>query len=289
MAKAKKEKKYSFWGEVARRFSKNRSAMIGLYIFIVMALLAVMASIIVDYDYSLLCIGKDRLQGPSWEHICGTDNLGRDLFARLVHGAQVSMSIGLLVCGVSLIVGGLIGASAAYIGGVYDLIVMRIMDIFAAVPSIMLSLTIVAALGGSLFNLLMAITISSTPGRARSTRAYVLSVTSQEHVEAAKSYGAGALRIIIRYVVPNAMGPIIVSATMSIASMILMASALSFIGMGIQPPRPEWGSMLNESRPYMRTKGYLLYFPGLCIIFSALAFNLIGDGLRDALDPRLKD
>ncbi len=263
--------------------------MIGFVIFVVFALCAIFADVIVPYEKCLEQVGAERLQGPSLKHLMGTDNLGRDVFARVIHGSRISLSIGLLTSLLSVLLGGLFGATAGYYGGKIDNVIMRIMDVFAAIPATLLALVIVAVLGGSLVNLLIAITISSVPGKSRLVRSTVLTVTEQDFIEAAKSYGAKDSRIIARYVLPNAMGPIIVNATMSISGMILTAAALSFIGMGIQPPSPEWGAMLSESRTFMRTCGYLLYFPGLAIVLSALSFNLIGDGLRDVLDPKLKN
>ncbi len=291
MNNTKDQKKYragslrEFW----RRYKKNKAAMIGFVIFVVFALCAIFADVIVPYEKCLEQVGAERLQGPSLKHLMGTDNLGRDVFARVIHGSRISLSIGLLTSLLSVLLGGLFGATAGYYGGKIDNVIMRIMDVFAAIPATLLALVIVAVLGGSLVNLLIAITISSVPGKSRLVRSTVLTVTEQDFIEAAKSYGAKDSRIIARYVLPNAMGPIIVNATMSISGMILTAAALSFIGMGIQPPSPEWGAMLSESRTFMRTCGYLLYFPGLAIVLSALSFNLIGDGLRDVLDPKLKN
>ena len=197
--------------------------------------------------------------------------------------------IGLSTTVFSLVVGGLLGAAAGYYGGKVDDIIMRACDIVMSIPGILLALAIIAALGASTINLLIAITISSVPGSVRLVRSTILTVVEQDFIEAARSYGSSDMRIIVKYILPNAIGPIIVSTTMSIASMILSAAGLSFIGMGIQPPQPEWGAMLSEARQYMTTSPYMLYFPGIAIVMTALSLNLIGDGLRDALDPKLKD
>ena len=285
----KKSKKNSQLKEVWRRFRKNKSAMVGLIILILFALCAIFADLIVPYERGIDQDGSVRLQGPSAEHWFGTDAFGRDTFARVVHGSRVSLSIGFAAVGISLILGGFLGAAAGYYGGRADNIIMRIMDVFTCVPGILLALAIVAALGSSMTNLLIAVTISSIPGFVRLVRSSILTVVENDFIEAARSYGAKDFRIITKYILPNAIGPIIVQATMGIAGMILSASGLSYMGMGIQPPRPEWGAMLSEAKDYMRTDPHLLLFPGFAILISALCFNLVGDGLRDALDPKLKD
>jgi len=286
---AKKYKKESQWKEIWRRMRKNRAAMIGLCIFTFIVLVAVFADVIVPYDYGITNAARDRLQPPSAAHLFGTDGYGRDIFARVVHGSRVSLMIGLSTTVFSLVVGGLLGAAAGYYGGKVDDIIMRACDIVMSIPGILLALAIIAALGASTINLLIAITISSVPGSVRLVRSTILTVVEQDFIEAARSYGSSDMRIIVKYILPNAIGPIIVSTTMSIASMILSAAGLSFIGMGIQPPQPEWGAMLSEARQYMTTSPYMLYFPGIAIVMTALSLNLFGDGLRDALDPKLKD
>lgn len=285
----KKSKKNSQLKEIWRRFRKNKSAMVGLVILVIFALAAIFADLIVPYERAIEQNGAVRLQGPSSEHWFGTDAFGRDTFARIVHGSRVSLSIGFAAVGISLIIGGFLGAAAGYYGGRADNIIMRIMDVFTCIPGILLALAIVAALGSSMTNLLIAITIANIPGFVRLVRSSILTVVENDFIEAARSYGAKDFRIIVKYILPNAMGPIIVQATMGIAGMILSASGLSYMGMGIQPPRPEWGAMLSEAKDYMRTAPYLLLFPGFAILISALCFNLVGDGLRDALDPKLKD
>lgn len=285
----KKSKKNSQLKEVWRRYKKNKSAMVGLIILLLFAIVAICADLVVPYEKAIEQNGAVRLQGPSAEHWFGTDAFGCDTFARIVHGSRVSLSIGFAAVGISLIVGGFLGAAAGYYGGKTDNLIMRIMDVFTCVPGILLALAIVAALGSSMRNLLIAITIASIPGFVRLVRSSILTVVENDFIEAARSYGAKDFRIIAKYILPNAMGPIIVQATMGIAGMILSASGLSYMGMGIQPPSPEWGAMLSEAKDYMRVAPYLLYFPGFAILISALCFNLVGDGLRDALDPKLKD
>ena len=275
--------------EIWRRFCKNKAAVIGLIILTVIVLLAVCADLIVPYEKVISQSGSERLLAPSAAHWFGTDEYGRDLFARVIHGARYSLFIGVATSLIALIVGAVLGASAGYFGGVVDNIICRITDVFLCVPPILLSLAVVAALGANLRNLIIAITVSCIPGNVRLVRSVVMTVAEEDYIEAARSYGTSKARIIFRYVLPNAMGPIIVNTTMSIAGMILSAAGLSFIGMGIQPPSPEWGALLSEAEAYMFTAPYMLLFPGIFIILSALSFNLVGDGLTDALDPKLKD
>ena len=274
-----------FW----RRFRKNRVAMLGLAILTVIVAIALLADVIVPYSRCIEQIGADRLQTPNPAHWFGTDELGRDLFARVVHGSRYSLFVGVVTSLIALCIGAVLGASAAYFGGAWDNAIMRVIDIFMCVPPILLSLAVVSALGTSLRNLIIAITISCIPGNVRLIRSVVMTVAEQDYVESARSYGASNARIIFRYVLPNAMGPIIVNTTMMISDMILSAAGLSFIGMGIQPPTPEWGALLSNAQTYIFTAPYLLFFPGIFIILTSLAFNLVGDGLTDALDPKLKN
>ncbi len=274
-----------FW----RRFRKNKSAVAGLFILVLLVGMALFADLIVPYARCVEQVGADRLQGPSAAHFFGTDEFGRDLFARVVHGSRYSLFIGVATSLMALAAGAVLGASAGYFGGMVDNVICRIVDVFMCVPPILLSLAVVAALGTSVRNLIVAITISCIPGNVRLIRSVVLTVAEQDYVEVARSYGASNARIIFRYVLPNAMGPIIVNTTMAISDMILSAAGLSFIGMGIQPPSPEWGALLSAAQTYIFTSPYLLVFPGLFIILSSLSFNLVGDGLTDALDPKLKD
>ena len=244
---------------------------------------------IVPYEEAVTQNTSIRLQGPSAEHWFGTDEAGRDVFARVVHGSRYSLWIGISTSILSLIIGGFLGAIAGFYGKAVDNIIMRITDVVMTVPPILLSLAVVAALGANLTNLLIAITISCVPNMVRMVRSVVLTVVDMDYIEAARSYGGSDMRVILKYVIPNALGPIIVTTTMNVAAMILSASGLSFLGMGVQPPAPEWGALLSDARQYMFQAPYLLYFPGLFIVIAALSFNLAGDGLRDALDPKLKN
>ena len=284
-----KKKRHSQAGEIWRRFRKSRTAMFGLILLVLIIGMALLADLIVPYEAAITQNITERLQGPSRAHLFGTDEVGRDLFARVIHGSRYSLMIGVSTTAISILIGGILGALAAYYGGAVDNIIMRLTDVVMTVPPILLSLAVVAALGASLRNLLIAITVSCVPGIIRIVRSVVLGVIEEDYIEAARSYGASDLRIILRYVIPNAMGPIIVTATMNVATMILSAAGLSFLGMGVQPPAPEWGALLSDAETYMFTAPHLLYIPGFFIVIAALSFNLAGDGLRDALDPKLKN
>ena len=284
-----KSKRNSQIKEIWRRYKKSKIAMLGLVLLIFVLAIAIFADIIVPYEEAITQDPANRLQGPSGEHWFGTDELGRDVFARVVHGSRYSLWIGVSTSIFSLIIGGLLGAVAGYYGKTIDNVIMRLTDVVMTVPPILLSLAVVAALGANLTNLLIAITVSCIPNMVRMVRSTVLTVIDNDYIEAAKSYGSSDMRVILRYVIPNALGPIIVTTTMNVAAMILSASGLSFLGMGVQPPSPEWGALLYDARQYMFNAPYLLYFPGLFIVIAALSFNLAGDGLRDALDPKLKN
>ncbi|MDO5349820.1 MAG: ABC transporter permease [Lachnospiraceae bacterium] len=285
----KKAKKRSMAAEIIQRLVRNKMAMLGLFILVLLALGAIFADVIADYDTKVVAQNiANRLQGPSAEHWFGTDEFGRDIFARMLHGSRVSLVVGLISVSVSLIIGGTLGAFAGFYGGKVDNVIMRIMDIFLAVPSILLAITIVAALGTNLVNVMLAIGISGVPNFARIVRAAVMSVKDQEFVESSRAIGASSVTIIFREIIPNCMAPIIVQATLSVASAILSTASLSFIGLGVQPPDPEWGAMLSSGRNFLRDAVHLTLFPGLAIVITILALNLLGDGLRDALDPRLK-
>ena len=284
----RKSKKTNQMKEIWRRFRKSKTAMLGLCLLIFVLSIAVFADVITPYE-NAISQSANRLDGPSAAHIFGTDELGRDLFARIVHGSRYSLLIGVSTSVLALVIGGLLGAIAAYYGGWVDNIIMRLTDVVMTVPPILLSLAVVAALGGSLRNLLIAITISCVPSMLRLVRSVVLGVVDEDYIEAARSYGASDMRIILKYVIPNALGPIIVTTTMNVANMILSAAGLSFLSLGVQPPAPEWGALLSDAKTYMFTAPHLLYIPGIFIVIAALSFNLAGDGLRDALDPKLKD
>lgn len=284
-----KYKKQSQTKEIWRRLKKNRTSVLGLIIISAIIILAVGAGFVYDYDTDI--INQDiskRLMAPSSEHFFGTDELGRDIFARTIYGARVSLSIGFSSVIISLMAGGILGAIAGFYGGYIDNIIMRIMDVFLAIPGTLFAITIVAALGTSTLNLMIALSISGIPRFARIVRSSVMTVRDVEFVEAARAIGANDFRIITQHVIPNSLAPVIVQTTLSVASIILTIAGLSFLGLGVSAPQPEWGAMLSSARTYMREYSYMTLFPGLAIMITILSLNLLGDGLRDALDPRLK-
>jgi len=286
-----------FWRQLAR----NKLAVLSLALVIVFALVAIFADLLYEYDFvtsnslenALLKPGESGVvyyHEKDIEHtfILGSDNYGRDILGRLVHGARVSMIIGFATVAISFMVGGILGAIAGYKGGLFDTFIMRATDILLSIPTILLAIAIVAALGNSFFNLIIAISTSMIPGYIRIVRASIIQVKDQEFVEAARCIGAGDLRIVLKHILPNITSPIIVQSTLNVGSAINWAASLSFLGLGILPPKPEWGNMLSEAREFIQYAPHLLFAPGLTILLTVLAYNLIGDGLRDALDPKLK-
>lgn len=271
-----------------RRLLKNKAAAAGLVIFVLLILTALLADVIVSYDLVTKMVPAERLQWPSSRHWFGTDELGRDIFARVVHGSRISLLVGVFAVTCSTLGGILLGSIAGFYGGKTDNIIMRFLDVILSIPSVMFAITIVAALGPSMVNMTIALSISGIPSMARVIRASILSIKSQEYVEAAQAIGARDRVIIFSHILPNCIAPIIVQATMKMASTILSIAAMSFLGMGAQPPTPEWGSMLSNGQTYIRDFSYITFFPGLAIVLTVLSLNLLGDGLRDALDPRLK-
>ena len=290
------KKQRSLWQEAWRRFRKNRMAMAGLVFLSILVVIAVVTLVIdlvtKNSIYNNYVINQDlvnRLQGPSAAHPFGQDEFGRDMLLRMLWGTRYSLFMGSLAIIFSLCVGGVLGAISGFYGKLTDSVIMRIMDVLLAIPSMLLATSIVAALGTSLVNVLIAIGISYIPTFARTVRASVLTVKDQDYIEAARSIGCNDGEIIFKYIIPNAMAPIIVQATLGLAGAILSIAGLSFLGLGIQPPTPEWGAMLSNARVYMRDAWHVTVIPGLGIMLTILSLNLMGDGLRDALDPRLKN
>ena len=283
-----KRKKNGQLKETFRRFCKSKLAVIGLIIFIIILFFAIFAGLFGTYHESVTQNVMQKLKAPSAEHWFGTDNYGRDLFLRCIYGARISLIIGITSSLLSMIGGCLIGMTAGFYGGNYDNVVMRLMDVFSAIPTILLAICIVAALGSSTPNLIIALAISRIPAFARIARASVMGEAGQEYVEAAKAGGTHDSRILLRHIFPNMLGPIMIQATTNVAQMILQTASLSFLGLGVAAPTPEWGAIISGAKAYMRSHSYMIWFPGLSIIAASLSINLIGDGLRDALDPRLK-
>ena len=280
-------KKQSQITEIFKRFKRNRMAVFGLVVIILLILCALFPSVIAPYGYDDQNLSEQFI-APCLAHPFGTDNFGRDILSRVIYGCRISLLIGLISVSISCVLGVILGCIAGYYGNKVDNLVMRFIDIMLAIPQMLLAMSIVAALGIGTENLILAIAIGSVPGYARIVRGSILSVKGQEYIEAARSIGASDFRIITRHIVPNCLAPIIVQATMSIASAILSTASMSFIGLGIEPPTPEWGSMLSAGRAYLRDHWFVVTFPGVAIMLTVFAFNLFGDGLRDALDPKLK-
>ena len=282
-------KKKSRVGEIWRRFCQNKVAMFGMVIFIIILLIMISADLIVDYDSVIVTNAKLRSLAPSAEHWFGTDNFGRDIFGRIVHASRNSLMVGFAGVIFGVLVGSVLGSVAGFYGGMIDAVIMRVLDTIVCIPYMLLVLSIVVALGPNLINVVIAMIISMIPFYTRIIRSAILSVVDMDYIEAARSCGTPDRFIILRHILPNAIGPIIVQATMSIGSMIIWGASVSFLGMGIQPPTPEWGAMLSEAKDFIIDYPHMALFPGLAIALTAFSLNLMGDGLRDALDPKLKD
>ncbi|MBB6177094.1 peptide/nickel transport system permease protein [Anoxybacillus tengchongensis] len=281
------EQATSLWKEGWIRFRKNKMALVGSGIVLFFILLAVFAPFIAPYDMNDQQLSM-RLQAPSKEHIFGTDDFGRDIFSRVVYGARISLWVGFFSVLGSVVIGSLLGIIAGYYGRWIDAVISRIFDIMLAFPSILLAIGIVAVLGPSLKNALIAIAVINIPNFGRLIRSRVLSIKQEEYITAAKAIGMSDARILFHHILPNSMAPIIVQGTLAIATAIIEAAALGFLGLGAQPPNPEWGKMLADSKAYLTQAPWTMVFPGLAIMLTVLGFNLMGDGLRDALDPRMK-
>lgn len=277
-------------GEIWFRFRRNKMAVLGMIILIAIILLAIFADVL--YDYNTYCVDmniQDRfLPIGSAGHILGTDAYGRDMCARILHGARYSLSIAFSSVIMSMLIGGIIGAISGYYGGRLDDVLMRLIDIIMAVPMTMLAIVIVAALGASVQNMVIALTISQIPSFARVVRSSVLTVKDNEYIEAARAIGATDAAIIVGDIIPNVLSPVIVQVAIRTAASITNAAALSFLGLGVEAPAPEWGAMLSFGRSYIRDYSYLTYLPGLAMMITILSLNLLGDGLRDAMDPKLR-
>ncbi|RJR08241.1 ABC transporter permease [Candidatus Parcubacteria bacterium] len=276
------------WKEAWKSFKKNKLALVGTFIVLLFIVIAIFAPLIAPYGIDKQVLG-DRLQAPSSDHWLGTDDFGRDIFSRIVYGARISLWVGFFAVLASSIIGSLLGIIAGYYGRWADTIISRTFDIMLAFPSILLAIAIVAILGPSLQNALIAIAIINIPNFGRLIRSRVLSVKEEEYITAAKAIGMKDSRILLHHILPNSMTPIIVQGSLAIATAIIEAAALGFLGMGAQPPNPEWGKMLADSKNYLIQAPWTMIFPGLAIMLTVLGFNLMGDGLRDALDPRMKN
>ena len=274
--------------ETWRRFLKNKGALIGMGFMILLIILAFSGDLLYDFQVDITGFSADLSESPSLDHLFGTDQLGRDIFARVVYGTRYSLIIGVGSVALGLVVGLITGSLAGFYGGFWDQLVMRANDILYSIPNIMLAVVIVQLLGKSIGSLLVALSISSATSFAKITRAAVMTIRGQEYVESAYAMGLPTWKIILKHIIPNCLSPIIVQVTLAIGSNIISASSLSFLGVGVPIPIPEWGTMLAEGRTYIVSEPWMCIFPGLAIMFTVLALNLMGDGLRDALDPKLK-
>lgn len=276
------------WKEIWYTLSRNRRAMFGLVFIILLSLVAIFADQIAPYGMREQNL-SNALQFPNATHWLGTDDLGRDILSRIIYGTRVSLTVGVSAVVLALIIGGILGVVAGYYKGWVDTLIMRFCDILLSIPSILLAIAIVASLGSSLQNLIIAIGIANIPIFARIIRSGVISVKEQEFIEASEALGANDVRIIFKHIIPNIMSPIIVQSSMGVATAILSAVGLGFIGLGLEASIAEWGTMLNSGRGYIRTHYYLTLYPGLVIMLTVLSFNLLGDGLRDAIDPKMRE
>jgi peptide/nickel transport system permease protein len=278
-----KQQTKTFW----RYFKRRQMAVGGLAIIVIMFLIAGFASFLAPYDPGKTDVSL-KLKPPSFEHYLGTDQLGRDIFSRMLYGSRISLSVGFVAVGISIFIGIFVGAIAGFYGGWVDSVLMRFVDTMLCFPSFFLILTVVALLGPNIFNIMIVIGITSWMGTSRFVRAEFLSLRERDFTQAAKALGVKDARIIFRHILPNALAPVFVTATLSVASAILVEAGLSFLGFGVQPPKPSWGNILTEGRTYIFDAWWLTLFPGFAILITVLSFNLVGDGLRDALDPRLR-
>ena len=288
MEELKEFKGRSMAQETWRRLLKNKGAIVGMIFMILLVVIACAGDIIYDYETDVIGFSADLSKAPSLNHPFGTDQLGRDILARVIYGARYSLIIGVGSVALGLVVGLILGSLAGFYGGFMDQLVMRANDILYAIPNIMLAVVIVQLIGTSVFSLVVALSISSATSFAKITRASVMTIQGQEYIESAYAMGLPTWKIILRHVIPNCLSPIIVQVTLAIGSNIISASSLSFLGVGVPTPMPEWGTMLSDARQYIRSAPWMCIFPGLAIMFTVLALNLLGDGLRDALDPKLK-
>ena len=273
----------NFW----RHFKKNRLGVGGLVIIVIVFFIAIFAPFLSPYDPGKTNVSL-KLKSPSFQHYLGTDQLGRDVFSRMLYGSQISLSVGFVAVGISILIGIMVGAMAGYKGGWVDSLLMRFVDIMLSFPSFFLILTVVAILRPNIYNVMIVIGITSWEGTARFVRAEFLSLRERDYVQAARALGVKDRRIIFRHILPNALAPVFVTASLGVASAILIEAGLSFLGFGVQPPAPSWGNILTEGRTYIFDAWWLTVFPGLAILITVLSFNLFGEGLRDALDPRLR-
>ena len=283
-----RERKQGQLMQVMHRMRKNKMAMAGLIIILALIVLAIISPLILPYAYDAMDFAN-MYATPSAQHWFGCDDLGRDIFSRLLYGARASLSLGIIATCVSTVIGIAIGALVGYFGGMVDNVVMRVLDIIQAIPGMLLAIAIAAALGTGFVNTILALSIGGIPMTVRLLRGSIMSIRNQEYIEAAEKMNCTKLRTILVHILPNSISPVIVSFTMGVGNTIMQAASLSYIGLGVQPPTPEWGAMLSAGKSVITKYPHVCLFPGLCIMVVVLAFNMLGDGLGDAMDPKLKN
>ena len=289
----KKKKKslseYSTGELILFRFRKNKLAMFGVALLAFITIIIAIAPLIVPYDSVIKINMTDRFQSPNMTYIFGTDEFGRDLFARILYGGRISLFASLAVITIAFLIGAIMGGAAGYFGGKVDTILMRIIDVLMAVPSALLAMAIITALGNGVWKLIIALAVSQVAKFARTVRAAVLTLRNVEYVEAARCFGASSMKIILKHILPNGIGPIIVAATLTLGATILSISSMGYLGLGVASPTPEWGTIISENKMNINVYPYLGLIPGICICLTVMAVNFIGDGLRDAFDPKTKN
>ena len=287
--KKKPLSEYSSWELIGYRFRKNKLAMLGVFMFAFIVAVTIIAPMFIPYEMVISQDVRNRLQSPNAEHIFGTDELGRDMFARILYGGRISLLCGIAIIAIAFVFGAVIGGVSGYIKKKIDTVLMRIVDALMAVPPALLAMAIITAMGNGVFNLVLALAIAQIPRFARTVRSSVLTLRNMEYIEAAKCYGSSSMRTIVKHILPNGIGPIVVSATLTLGAVILSISSMGYLGLGVASPTPEWGTIISENKINIRYYPYLGLIPGLCIMFSVMAVNFIGDGLRDAFDPKSKN
>lgn len=287
--KKKSTSERSSWQLIAFRFSKNKLAMTGVFLLAAMVVLILLAPLYMPYSEMIKQDVINKLQGPGRGHLLGTDELGRDLLARILYGGRISVFGGMATIAIAFVAGCIMGGAAGYFGGKVDTILMRIIDMLMAIPPVLLAMAILTALGNGLFNLIISLAVSQIPRFARVVRSSVLTLRGAEYVKAARCYGCSPLKIIVKHILPNGIGPIVVSATLTLGQIILSISSMGFLGLGVASPTPEWGTIISENKLNIRHYPYLGLAPGICICLVVMAVNFIGDGLRDAFDPKTKN
>lgn len=286
--KKKSLSEYSTGELILFRFKKNKLAMLGVFMFVAVTLFILLAPVIRPYNMVVKQNISQRLQAPNAEHVFGTDELGRDVLARILYGGRISLFCSLAIIGIAVVCGALIGGAAGYFGGKIDSILMRFVDMLMSVPSALLAMAIITALGNGVWKLVLALSIGQIPRFARIVRSSVLTLRNMEYVEAAKCFGSSSLRIILKHILPNGIGPIVISITLTLGAVILSISSMGYLGLGVASPTPEWGTIISENKVNIQYFPYLGIIPGICIMLTVMSVNFIGDGLRDAFDPKSK-